>query len=103
MSKEKGDAAAKLLFLLLFCAIAGAVASLWLLRSEHTPQEAAAIATLRQIHTAQTEQYGASRIYASIAKLKDAKRLPASFRTDAFETENYRFTHTTAGSWQRWC
>jgi type II secretory pathway pseudopilin PulG len=103
MSTERGDAAAKILLLLLLCAIAGAVAAPWFLRSKHTPQETKAIATLRRIHAAQTDHYGASRLYATITMLKDAKRLPTSFRGDAFESEGYRFAHQPAGGWQRWC
>ena len=102
-SHERGDVAGKVLLVMLLTAIAGAVASPWLLRSKRSPQETQAIATLKQIHTAQMDHHGASRIYASIPILKDAKRLPASFRSDAFEMNRYRFTHTTAGSWQRWC
>ena len=103
MSSQSGDVAAKLLLLLVVVAIAGAVASPWLLRSPRTGSEHAAIATLKQIHAAQAEQYGASRMYADIDRLKASKRLPANFRGDAFAIDEYRYRHQAAGGWQRWC
>jgi hypothetical protein len=103
MSAERGDAAAKLLFLLLVCAIAGAVASPWLLRSKLSGHEEKAIATLKQIHTAQTEHFGAARLYASMSKLTSTKRFDGSHDGKPFKRDGYQFTHTTAGSWQRWC
>jgi hypothetical protein len=102
-SHQRGNAATNILLLMVVMAIAGAVASPWLIRSGRSPQEAQAIATLVQIHAAQTDQYGANRMYATIAKLKDAKRLPGNLRNDSFEIDEYHYRHQPAGSWQRWC
>jgi type II secretory pathway pseudopilin PulG len=103
MSPERGEAAAKLLFLLLVCAIAGAVTAPWLLRSKRSSHEEKAIATLKQIHNAQTNYFGGTRLYASMAKLANTKRFDGPVTDKPFKRDGYQFTHTTAGSLQRWC
>jgi type II secretory pathway pseudopilin PulG len=103
MSSERGDAAAKLLLILLVCAIAGAVASPWLLRAGWSTDEQKAIATLRRIHAAQADYYGGTRLYASMPKLTNTKLFDGSHDGKPFKRDGYQFTHTTAGSWQRWC
>ena len=103
MSRQRGDAASKLLFILVTLAIAATFTLPWLLRSRTSESEANAIATLKRIHAAQTDHYGANRLYTSIAKLRDLTLLPRNFRDGPVKMDEYEFTHTTAGSWQRWC
>jgi len=103
MSTQKGDAAAKLLMLLVGLAVVGAFASPWLLRSYRSKEEAKAISMLRRIHSAQTDHYGASRLYGSMAKLRDAKMLEGPFQDKQFTMEGYKYFHSTDGTLKRFC
>lgn len=103
MSSQRGDVAAKLLLLLVAVAIIAAVASPWLLRSYRSNSEAKAISTLRRIHSAQTEHYGASTLYGSMAKLTNSKMLEGPFQDKQFEMEGYKYFHSTDGTLKRFC
>ena len=103
MSSQSGDTAAKLLMLLVVIAIAGAVAAPWLLRSTRSSEEANAISTLRKIHAAQLEHYGASSLYGSMARLANAKLLEGRFQDKQFTMEGYKYFHSTDGTLKRFC
>lgn len=103
MSSQRGDVAARLLVLMVVMAVAGAVAAPWLLRSKRTAEETQAISTLRRIHSAQTENYGASALYGSMAKLTNSKLLEPTFQDKQFTIEGYRYFHATDGPMKRFC
>ena len=103
MSSQRGEASAKILLLLLVCAIFGAIASPWLLRSRRSTAEEKAIATLQRIHSAQTDYFGGTRLYASMAKLSNTKLFDGPGSDVPFERDGYEFTHSNAAGWQRWC
>ena len=103
MKSERGEAAAKLLFILVALAIVAAFASPWLLRSHRSKEEAKAISTLRRIHAAQTDHYGASSLYGSMARLRDSKLLEGSFQDKQFTMEGYKYFHSTDGTLKRFC
>ena len=103
MESQRGDVAAKLLMLLVALAIAGAVAAPWLLRSSRSKSETKAILTLRRIHSAQTEHYGASALYGSMARLTNSKLLEGLFQDKQFEIDDYKFFHSTDGALKRFC
>ena len=103
MSSQRGEAAAKLLFILLALAIAAAFAAPWFLSSRRSVEEAAAISTLRRIHTAQSQQYGASALYGSIARLKESKLVDPRFQDKQFTIEGYKYFHSTDGAMKSFC
>ena len=74
-----------------------------LMRSDGQPNETAAIATLRMIHAAESDYYGAGRMYGSLGKLTNSKLLAGSFPEGGFKRDGYEFTHSTNGSGRVWC
>ena len=100
---QQGEAAAKLLMFLVAITIAIAFASPWLLRSKKSSEETKAISTLRRIHSAQTDHYGASSLYGSMARLRDAKMLEGPFSDKQFTMEGYKYFHSTDGTLKRFC
>ena len=103
LKTQRGEAATKVLLLMLVVAIAGAVASPWLLRSRLTAEQAAAVLDLRVLNSAQQEQYGASRLYAELDRLVEAKMLDPGYRSKALAPRGYRLHHSTDGAKKRFC
>jgi type II secretory pathway pseudopilin PulG len=103
MSSQRGDVAAKLLFLLVAVAIVATIASPWLLRSYRSNSETKAISTLRRIHLAQADHYGASSLYGSMARLRNSNFLEGPFQDKQFEMEGYKYFHSTDGTLKRFC
>ena len=103
MNSENGEAAAKLLLILVVFTVAIAVASPWLLRSKRTEEEAKAISTLRRIHSAQRENYGAAALYGSMARLTNSKLLEPTFQDKQFAIDGYRYFHATDGTYKHFC
>ena len=100
---QRGDVAARLLMLLVSVAIVAAIASPFLLRSGRSETEAKAISTLRRIHSAQTDYFGASSLYGSMARLTNSKLLEGKFQDKQFEMEGYKYFHSTDGTLKRFC
>jgi hypothetical protein len=63
--------------------------------------EIAAIAVLKQIHTAQADLFGASRMYGSMQRLSNSKLIQRS--QDSFKELGYEFYHSTDGRGSTWC
>ena len=103
MESQRGDGAAKMLIVLVALAIAGAIAAPWLLRSSRSKGEAKAITNLRKIHAAQTEHYGGSSLYGSMARLTNSKLLEGNFQDKQFTMEGYKYFHSTDGTLKRFC
>ena len=103
MSSETGDAATKLLFILVALAITAAFAAPWLLTSRRSGEEAKAISTLRRIHSAQKDHYGASSLYGSMMKLRDLNLLEGNFQDKQFRLDGYKYFHSTDGTLKRFC
>ena len=103
MGRPQGSSAVRFLTLLTAVAIVGAIASPWLLRSKRTETEAKAISTLRRIHSAQTDHYGASMLYGSMARLTNSKYLEGGFQDKQFTMEGYKYFHSTDGTLKRFC
>lgn len=74
------------------------VAVPWLQKSTLSGDETAAIETLRQIHQAQADYYGGTRMYASLAKIN-----APGISQDSFNLKGYEFYHSVTGSGSTWC
>jgi Tfp pilus assembly protein PilE len=74
------------------------VAVPWLQKSTLSGDESAAIETLRQIHQAQADYYGGTRMYASLAKIN-----APGISQDSFTLKGYEFYHSVTGSGSTWC
>ena len=103
MKSQTGEAASKLLMLLVVLAIVAAFASPWLLRSRRSEEEANAISTLKRIYSAQSEHHGASKLYGSMTKLRKSSLLEGSFQDKQFTLEGYKYFHSTDGTLKRFC
>lgn len=67
-------------------------------RSTYSNNESAAVGTLRQIYQAQTDHYGGSRMYGSLARIQ-----VAGISSDNFSSNGYEFFHSTTGAGTAWC
>ena len=103
MRIQRGEAAARLLMLLVAVAIFAAIAAPWLLRSSRSKYESKAISSLRRIYSAQANYYGASSLYGSMMRLRDAELLEGPFQDKQFEMEGYKYFHSTDGTLKRFC
>ena len=101
MDSQDGKGMLGLLFAVLIVFAVMWLAVPWLQRSVVAPDEAAAIATLKSIHAAQGEMYGASRMYGSMGKLANAKLVAQS--QDSFAVKGYKIEHSTNGRGSSWC
>jgi hypothetical protein len=90
-----------LLFAVLIVFAAMWLAVPWLQRSTMSGDEGSAVATLRSIHAAQKEMYGASRMYGSMGKLSNSKLIAQS--QDSFSVKGYEFYHSAAPTGRTWC
>ena len=102
MDSQDGKGLLGLLFVVLIIFMIAWVATPWLQRvGKLLPDEEAAIDTLRAIHTAQQEHYGASRMYGSLRKLTNSKLM--NHALDDFTSGGYVFSHSTNGRGSTWC
>lgn len=101
MDSQAGKGMLGLLFAVLIVFAVMWVAVPWLQKSTMSGDEASAIATLRSIHAAQVDHYGASRMYGSMAKLSNSKLIYQS--QDSFTLKGYEFYHSAAPTGRSWC
>lgn len=101
MDSQDGKGLLGLLFAVLVVFAVMWLAVPWLQKSTVGADEEAAIATLRSIHAAQQDMYGASRMYGSMGKLANSKLFAQS--QDTFKLKGYEFEHSTSGAGRTWC
>ena len=101
MGSQDGKGLLGLLFAVLIVFIIAYFSVPWLQRVGIRPDEAAAVATLRQIHAAQQDHYGATRMYGSLAKLTNSKLM--NHPQDDFTSGGYEFSHSASGGGRTWC
>ena len=104
MERENGGSLIGILIALVIILLFAFLTVPKLMRSTETePNETAAVATLRMIHAAESDYYGAGRMYGSLGKLTNSKLLAGSFPEGGFKRDGYEFTHSTNGSGRVWC
>ena len=103
MKRQNGFSIIGILIAVIVIMIFVVLAAPRLMRNESQPNETAAIATLRMIHAAESDHFGASRMYGSLGKLTNSKLLSGSFPEGGFTRDGYEFTHSTNGSGRVWC
>ena len=101
MDSQDGKGMLGLLLAVLIVFAATWLAVPWLQRSRMSGDEGSAVATLRSIHAAQKEMYGASRMYGSMGKLANSKLVAQS--QDSFAVKGYKIEHSTNGRGSSWC
>ena len=101
MDSQAGKGMLGLLFAVLIVFAVMWLAVPWLQRSTMSADEASAVATLRAIHAAQVDHYGASRMYGSMGKLSNSKLVGQS--QDSFTLKGYEFYHSATATGTRWC
>ena len=103
MKRQNGFSIIGILIAVIIIMIFVVLAAPRLMRNESQPNETAAVATLRMIHAAESDYYGAGRMYGSLGKLTNSKLLAGSFPEGGFRRDGYEFTHSTNGSGRVWC
>ena len=103
MKRQNGFSIIGILIAVIVIMIFVVLAAPRLMRNESQPNETAAVATLRMIHAAESDYYGAGRMYGSLGKLTNSKLLAGSFPEGGFKRDGYEFTHSTNGSGRVWC
>ena len=101
MDSQAGKGMLGLLFAVLIVFAVMWLAVPWLQKSTMSGDEGSAIATLKAIHAAQVDHYGASRMYGSMGKLSNSKLVAQS--QDSFKLNGYEFYHSAAASGTKWC
>ena len=103
MKRQNGFSIIGILIAVIIIMIFVVLAAPRLMRNGSQPNETAAVATLRMIHAAESDYYGAGRMYGSLGKLTNSKLLAGSFPEGGFKRDGYEFTHSTNGSGRVWC
>ena len=102
MDSQDGKTIMSLLFAVLIVFAVMWLAVPWLQKTGGlVPNETAAVGILRSIHAAQSDHYGASRMYGSMGKLSNSKL--TAHAQDDFKSGGYEFSHSTNGSGRTWC
>lgn len=102
MDLQDGKGMLGLLFAVLIVFAVMWLAVPWLQKSGGlVPNETAAIGMLRSIHAAQSDYFGATRMYGSMGKLSNSKLITQS--QDTFKSGGYEFSHSASGRGSTWC
>lgn len=99
MLSQKGFSLLEFLVIVLILVLFVAIATPLLTRSDHASAESKAIATLKQIYTAEQDHFGATRLYGPMSKLALPNRAP----DQGFTAEGYAYYLTVGGGFRRWC
>ena len=101
MDSQDGKGMLGVLFAVLIVFAVMWLAVPWLQKVGIRPDEAAAIETLKRIHAAQSDHFGATRMYGPMGKLSNSKLTAQS--QDDFKSGGYEFSHSASGSGRTWC
>lgn len=102
MDSQDGKGLLGVLFAILIIFLIAWIATPWLQKTGRlVPDETAAVAVLKQIHSAQGDYYGATRMYGSMGKLSNSKLMAQT--QDNFKSGGYEFSHSASGSGRGWC